>query len=182
MRKYKTLPYFLIAALIIIADQITKVLIALNLTENESISIIGDLLLFRFIYNKGGAMGTMVGPSWVYTILTLVALFLIIRFFILSKPDGKFVKVSLAMIMGGAIGNLADRLFYGKVVDFIDVDIPDIAMIGLYRWYTFNIADSAISVGLVMFAISLFFRHEPQPLVDQYPEAKAPVQTDPDGR
>jgi signal peptidase II len=160
MRKISRFHYLLISFLIIIADQVTKILIVKNLAENESVPILGDLLHIRFIYNEGGAMGTSLGPAWLYMVLTLAALFLIIRYFVISKPDGFTVKLSLALILGGAIGNLIDRILYGKVIDFIDVDFPDIPAIGLYRWYTFNIADAAISVGLVLFAITIFFKRK----------------------
>jgi len=182
MRKALVSYYLLISLIIIAADQISKHLIIVNLAEDESVSIIGDLLHFRFIFNEGGAMGTSLGPSWVYTILTLVALFLIIRFFIVSKPDGVAMKLSLALILGGAVGNLIDRLRYGKVIDFIDVDFPDIPFLDLYRWYTFNIADSAITTGLILFGISLILHKNPtSDMESSTPDIGASIQTDPHG-
>jgi signal peptidase II len=183
MRRSNYVYYLLLALIIIALDQLTKILILQNLVENESVSIFGDFLYLRFIYNEGGALGTNFGPSWLYTILTMVALVLIVRFFITSKPDGKMVKLSLALILGGAIGNLIDRIVRGKVVDFIDMDFPDISSIGLYRWYTYNIADAAICIGLVLFAISIITPRKPHPELSQSaPEIEAPVQTDPTGR
>jgi signal peptidase II len=174
MRGKNTFYYLLISLIIIIADQITKALILRYLVENESVSILGDLLYFRFIFNEGGAMGTSLGPSWVYTILTVLALILIVRYFSGSKSDGVFSKVSLALILGGAIGNLIDRLRYGKVVDFIDMDMPDIPFLHLYRWFTFNIADAAITVGLLLFALSIFMRKKIEDNLPNLPEAGAP--------
>jgi signal peptidase II len=149
--------YIGISFLVVAADQISKLLIQSNLAYNQSVSIIGDILNFHFIYNRGGAMGTSIGPSWVYTILTLFALFFIIRYFTSSKSDGAFAKFSLALILGGAVGNLIDRLRMGKVIDFIDFGIPGIN----FRWFTFNIADAAITVGLILFAISIIFHKKP---------------------
>ncbi len=160
MRARQIIPYSLVSLAIILFDQITKILVLNNLHENEAISVIGNFLYFRFVYNQGGAWGTSIGPSWVYTILSIVALILIIKYFIGAKTAGKIDKISLSIIFGGAVGNLIDRIVYGKVVDFIDMDIPDIPFLNLYRWFTFNIADAAITIGLVIFAFSLFMKKD----------------------
>jgi len=158
MRTRSLLLYFLIAAFVTIADQVSKSLIQIFLYEGEKVSIIGDLLYFRLVYNAGGAMGTSIGPSWVYLILTLVALVIIARYIITMPYAGWHVKTALAMIFGGAVGNLIDRIIYGKVIDFIDMDFPDIPFLYIQRWFTFNLADAAITVGLVIFAVGILFR------------------------
>lgn len=171
----KNIRYLLLSFIIIAFDQISKILIVKNLSENGAVSIFGDLLYFRFIYNEGGAMGTSVGPSWVYTILTLVALVFIIRYFLSSQVDGYVSKISLSLILGGAVGNLIDRVFYGKVVDFIDFDFPDIPYLNLYRWFTFNIADAAITIGLILFALSIIIKKHPDDTASiRQPEATPP--------
>jgi signal peptidase II len=157
MRPARILPYFLIASVITVSDQVTKKLILDRIVENESISVWGDLINFRLVYNFGGAMGTSIGPAWLYTILSTAALILIAYYFIRSKSDTNLSHISLAMIFGGALGNLIDRFQHGKVVDFIDIDFPDIPFLNLYRWYTFNIADASISIGLTIFAIYILF-------------------------
>jgi signal peptidase II len=154
--------YLGITFIIVLLDQISKILITRNIAENQSVSVIGDLLNFHFIYNQGGAMGTSIGPSWIYAILTLFALVLIIKYLTAPNSDGALSKLALALILGGAIGNLIDRLRMGKVIDFIDLNIPDINFLHLYRWFTFNIADAAITVGLILFAISILFYKKPQ--------------------
>ena len=171
----KNIRYFVIALVIILLDQISKYLIVKNLAENQAVSIIGDLLYFRFIYNEGGAMGTSVGPSWVYTVLTVLALVFIIRYFLSSQSDGNISKISLAFILGGAVGNLIDRVIHGKVVDFIDADFIDIPYLNLYRWFTFNIADSAITIGLILFAISIiFYKKNDDNAIIRQPESTPP--------
>ncbi len=171
----KSLLFFLgISLLIVLADQISKILIQSNLAENQTVSVIGNFLNFHFIYNEGGAMGTSIGPSWLYTILTLFALGLIIRYFTSPESDGAFSKYSLAVILGGAIGNLIDRLRMGKVIDFIDIDIPDIQFLHIYRWFTFNIADAAITIGLILFASSILFQKKQPTAGAQLPESKPP--------
>lgn len=158
MRQRSLFLYLLISTLVILLDQVTKLLILNKFVEGDAVSIMGDLLYFRFVYNEGGAMGTSLGPSWLYTILTLAALALIIRYFIKDKSDGSSIKMPLTLIFGGAVGNLIDRIRYGKVVDFIDIDIPDIPFLGITRWWTFNVADAAITCGLVIFVIGIFLR------------------------
>jgi signal peptidase II len=158
MRQRSLFLYLLISILVILSDQATKLLILGNLAEGERVSIIGDLLYFQFVFNEGGAMGTSLGPSWIYTVLTLAALALIVRYFIKDKSDGVSIKVPLALILGGAVGNLIDRIRFGRVIDFIDVDFPDIPFLGITRWWTFNVADAAITCGLVIFVVILLFR------------------------
>jgi signal peptidase II len=171
----KNIRYLFIALIIIVFDQISKILIVKSLSEKETVSIIGDLLRFSFIYNEAGAMGTRVGPSWVYTILTLVALVFILRYFLSSKSDGYVSKTSLAFILGGAVGNLIDRVTYGKVVDFIDFDFPDIPYLNLDRWFIFNIADAAITVGICLFALSIIIHKQPDDTASvRQPEAGPP--------
>ena len=105
-------------------------------------------------------MGTSIGPSWVYLILTLVALVVIIRYMIKTPHVAMHVKVALAMILGGAIGNLFDRVIHGKVIDFIDMDFPDLPFLNIHRWFTYNIADSAITIGLCIFIIGVLLKNE----------------------
>ena len=158
MRTRSLLLYFLIAAFVTIADQVSKSLIQIFLAESEKVSVIGDLLYFRLVYNVGGAMGTSIGPPWVYLILTVVALIIIARYVITVPHAGWHVKTALAMIFGGAVGNLIDRIVYGKVIDFIDMDFPDIPFLYIYRWFTYNLADAAITIGLLVFIVGVLFR------------------------
>ncbi len=168
----------LIAIMVVLLDQATKLLVMENFIEGESKSILGELLQFQFIYNEGGAMGTRIGPSWVYTVLTIVALALIIRYLVSGKSQNMPTNIALALITGGAVGNLIDRLRFGKVVDFIDMEFPDIEFLNLYRWYTYNVADASISAGLFIFVLCLLTkekkRENPESLPDimEIPETK----------
>jgi signal peptidase II len=157
MRFRSLLLYLLIAVFVIILDQVSKSIIQLYLFEGEKVSVIGDLLYFRLVYNSGGAMGTRIGPSWIYLILTIVALAIIVRYFLTTPHAHWHIKTALAMIFGGAVGNLIDRVLYGRVIDFIDMDFPDIAFLYIRRWFTYNIADAAITIGLIIFAVSILF-------------------------
>ena len=136
MRSRKLLVYSLISLIVIISDQVSKFLVQRLLFEGEKVSVIGDLLYFRLVFNTGGAMGTRIGPSWVYLVLTIVALVVIIRYFVTVPNAPWYIKTSLAMIFGGAVGNLLDRITYGRVIDFIDMDFPDIPFLYMQRWFT----------------------------------------------
>lgn len=106
--------------------------------------------MFTLVYNEGGAMGTNLGSSMYYLIsASLILLFVL--YYIYANRTKLQLSIPLSFIAGGAIGNLIDRIAYGKVVDFIDVDFFDIDLFGyqLQRWWTFNIADSAISCSIV---------------------------------
>lgn len=160
-RRHLTI-FLSIILFIVVSDQISKLFILKYLQEGQSVSIIGDLLYFQFIFNEGGAMGTRIGPSWLYTIITIIALGLILRYFITERTGRFSTGLALSLISGGAIGNLVDRIRFGKVIDFVDLDFPDIRALDIYRWFTFNIADAAITVGLVIFIISLLARKNPR--------------------
>ena len=163
---------------IVIADQITKLLVkgfaipALGIVHDgypigTSFSIIGDFVRLTYIENPGMAFGIDFGGKMFLTLFSIAAS-IGIFLYLLRIRDGSFiVRLSLAMILGGALGNLIDRvfygvlygqapLFYGKVVDFIDVDFFNIDVLGysITRWPVFNIADASVSLGVVLL---LFF-------------------------
>lgn len=125
--------------------------------------------MLTLIYNKGGALGTALGPSNYYLIISLILLPFII-YYAYRYRNRPSISWPLALIAAGAVGNIIDRIHYGQVVDFIDVDFFDIGFLGITRWWTFNIADAAISVAIVyLLIVTIFFpQHaesapEPQP-------------------
>lgn len=163
---------FLIWAAVIIlvvaaADQITKVWAVDTLTGQPSITVLGDFFKFTLVYNEGGAMGTSFGSSTWYLIIALIIIPLLLYYLYLYRAMASFA-IPLAFICGGAIGNLIDRIRIGKVVDFIDVDFFNINFLGLHidRWWTFNIADSAISCALVFLLIKVLFHKTPKPAAE----------------
>lgn len=141
-----------IIALVVIADQLTKswALSALSDIPGRSVSVFGDFLRWSLVYNEGGAMGTNLGGSTLYTVIGIAILLALVYYLWQYRYSAK-VAVPLALIAGGAVGNLIDRFVHGKVVDWIDVNFFDISLFSFHleRWWTFNIADSAISVALV---------------------------------
>jgi len=140
--------YILLIVLSIIAiDQITKYFVISYLTPSDSIEIFPFLHLV-IVRNTGAAFGMFrnFGSTFFVGISVLAVTFIV---YLLIKSSYNFIGLSL--VLGGAIGNLIDRILYGKVVDFIDFSI------GKFHWYTFNVADSSLTVGIiVIFLISLF--------------------------
>ncbi|MDF1544542.1 MAG: signal peptidase II [bacterium] len=152
-----------IIGVVVALDQFTKFWAVEALSAGPSISLIGDFLMLTLVYNNGGALGTSFGPSHYY----LVAASLILLFVLYFLYQSRFYSVTsipLSFISAGAIGNIIDRLRIGKVVDFIDVDVPDVDIFGLHleRWWTFNLADAAISCSIVFILLHLLLvqRHE----------------------
>ena len=142
-------------------DQATKLWALNNLTEHTPEPVLGSFLMFSLVFNEGGAMGTRLGPSAYYLGMALLILPLVV-FYLYRNRRTPVVSAPLALIVGGAGGNLIDRIRLGRVIDFIDVDFFDISLrsFQLHRWWTFNIADAAISCAIVFLAIHLFLNRQ----------------------
>jgi len=151
--KWRNVVFFLTALLIAAADQLSKIGIRNYLPEGQSVPETGFFRLTH-VHNTGGVFGLFQGQSFPLTIIAFIgvavllfyALFLHRRF---PSLDNMLSKSALGLVLGGTIGNLVDRLNFGYVTDFIDVGI------GVCRWPAFNIADSAVVVGVILFAYSL---------------------------
>lgn len=151
----------LVIITVVILDQVTKIWAVNNLIEGRSVEVLGRFFMFTLLYNRGGAMGTMLGSPTYYLISSLIILVFIL-IYLYTHRDQRSLAVALAAIAGGAIGNIIDRVRIGRVIDFLDVDFFDINLWGftLQRWWTFNIADAAITVSIVYLLIhALFFSH-----------------------
>ncbi|ACZ30324.1 lipoprotein signal peptidase [Xylanimonas cellulosilytica DSM 15894] len=139
---------FLLAALVLAVDQATKqwALSALELGAPQH-NLIGEFLSLRLVLNPGAALGIGYGYTWVLTILVVAVVIVIVR--VISKIRSRAWAVTLGLLLGGAVGNLVDRLLrepgfaHGHVVDFI----------GYWNWFTGNVADIAIVVAAVMLAL-----------------------------
>jgi signal peptidase II len=144
--------FFAVALLIIISDQLTKWWIRSNLALGQSIF---DLGFFRltYIHNSGAAFGIFPGQSLPLAILSMVGIVILlvcayaIYFRHFAYLNNRLDKVALGLILGGTVGNLIDRLRLGYVTDFISFNL----------WPAFNIADSAVTIGVVLFVCSLLF-------------------------
>jgi signal peptidase II len=149
-----------VAGLVIIIDQITKALILNFLPLYSSMEVVPGFFNLTHIHNPGGAFGFMsnLSSSFINTIFLFVislAVCLIFYFYINTPKKYSLLSTGFALIFGGAIGNMFDRIRFGKVVDFLDFHI------GNFHWPAFNVADSAITVGIVIFLFHLLFRKMP---------------------
>jgi signal peptidase II len=133
-------------------DQVSKILIVNNLTPFEPpTKIIGTLLRFKLTYNPYGVFSISFGPNVLYYIFSVIGIILLI-YFALSVRD-KTSVVILSLIIGGAIGNIFDRIRLDYVIDFVDMGI------GTLRWFTYNLADAFITIGAVFLLVrELFFK------------------------
>ncbi len=137
---------------VVVLDLITKAMAVANLSRIP-LPIFGDWLTFQLVYNPGAAFGINVGAHsrWVFTGLAIVALVILGSMVRQTEPGQRIRIMALALVCGGAVGNLIDRLRSARgVVDFIDVGI------GAHRWPTFNVADMAVTCGAVVLAIILW--------------------------
>ena len=144
-----------VIVLIVTLDQWSKWAIKTSFQLYESKPVIQDIFHFTYVTNDGMAFGlSFPGGKHILLVMTILLTGFIVGFLWKEKDGHPLVKYGLALILSGAIGNLIDRLFYGKVVDFLDV------MVGNFHWYIFNVADSAVTVGMVLFIIHSFLIEE----------------------
>ena len=142
----------IIIVVIIVLDQWSKWAIKTSFNLYESKPVIQDFLHFTYLTNDGMAFGlSFPGGKHVLLIMTILLTGFIVGFLWKEKNGHPLIKYGLALILSGAIGNLIDRLLYGKVVDFLDL------MIGNFHWYIFNIADSSVTIGMILFIIHSFY-------------------------
>ncbi|MGI1659102.1 MAG: signal peptidase II [Desulfitobacterium sp.] len=134
-----------------IFDRVLKVLIQGNMVPGESVIVIPKIFHLTYVLNPGAAFGLLPGQSWVFILTAVVVLAGIIYAQLKMFPREEWVtRLALGLIGGGALGNLYDRVFIGKVVDYLDFQI----------WpFVFNFADSAIVVGVGLLML-IMFRHE----------------------
>lgn len=133
---------------IIAFDQWSKWLIKSSFRLYQSQPVIEDFFHLTYVTNEGMAFGlTLPGGKHVLLILTILLTGFIAGYLWNERNGHSFMKYGLALILSGAIGNLIDRVIYGKVVDFVDI------MIGDFHWYIFNVADTSVTLGMCLFVL-----------------------------
>lgn len=149
--------------MVIIIDQASKLWIKINLPHWESLNIIGSFLRFTHVKNPGIAFGISVGNfTMLVAILSIIATLFIAYLHWQERNNHPLIVIGLGLILGGAIGNLIDRSsvfftqHYTGVVDFIDIGTAG------FRWYTFNVADSAVTIGIIFYLIHSLFTIKPE--------------------
>ena len=166
--RFRKLRYLLVSLAVIVLDQWTKWLVEVHLPHHATQPVIPGFFNLTHVRNTGVAFGLFASGSaaggWLLTVLGLGALVAVGLYFWFTPSRDRVLLAALALVVGGAIGNLIDRVTSGAVTDFLDV------YVGMHHWPSFNIADSAISIGIVLMAIDSF---RPRHAVD--PKHEAPV-------
>ncbi|MCI1943722.1 signal peptidase II [Clostridium luticellarii] len=129
----------------ILIDRISKIWAAQNLAQVSQVIIIKDVFSFFYLENRGAAFGILQNKVYFLTFITVPVVAGMIYYMLRYRPKSVLVRVSLSLIVGGALGNLIDRLFYKYVVDFILVHFKDI-----YYFPVFNVADVLVVVGTIL--------------------------------
>ena len=147
--------YLLLALAVLALDQWTKWLVEQHLPLLASQPVIPGLLNFTHVQNTGVAFGLFAAHgdlvrTWTLAGIGILALGVVLLYFYRTPVEDRVLLTSLGLVLGGAIGNLLDRIMVGAVTDFVDF------YVGTYHWHTFNVADSAITVGLILMAWDAF--------------------------
>ena len=144
------MPYIAVAIGVALAaiDQVIKFFVNANLKEVGSVSVIDNLLSFTYVENNGVAFGSFAGNRWIFVVLTTALIAAILIYMFKKKPQSKLFYASVALIVGGGIGNFIDRVLYGYVIDYISLSFfPPVC----------NFADYCITVGTVLLMIYVLF-------------------------
>ena len=148
-----------IAATIVVLDYVTKRMVEARLVPHVAHSVFGDWFRLTLTYNTGAAMNFSLGTSsrMVFTVVAIVMITVIVQMYRATPRNDYWQATALALIAGGALGNLLDRLRSARgVVDFIDIGSPG------WRFWTFNIADSGVTCGAVLLALLILSRPVPK--------------------
>jgi len=136
-------------------DQFTKQMVLRFISPDEPRVLVSDFFSLVNVTNTGAAFGSFRGNNTFFIIISLVALVIVLSLLLRTQPPDRWRDVSLALLLAGILGNLTDRLLYGHVIDFLLVDLH---VRYAHPWPAFNVADSCISVAVVLFVIHSFRR------------------------
>jgi signal peptidase II len=149
--KYRVL--IIVSLVTLLLDQATKLYIARTLPLHTMITVIENFFTITYLRNKGAAFGILARSSWrlpFFILVSLIAVVVILVVIAKLRDDQKLAAFSLSLIFSGALGNLIDRIRLGEVIDFIYVHWYE------HYWPAFNVADSAICVGVFLLALDMF--------------------------
>jgi signal peptidase II len=137
----------ILSGVIALIDQLIKLFVVNSL--NNSVPIINGFLNFTYVENEGAAWGIFSGNRWMLVVISILAIYAIVKYFLLDIKITKLEFISYSLVLGGIVGNLIDRVFRGFVVDYIET------IFGTYYFPVFNLADSCIVIGTVLIIIHL---------------------------
>ena len=148
-----------ISLFIVILDQVTKLIAEAYLTPHQPVNVL-PYFDWYLTYNPGAAFSFLADAGgwqrWFFTAVALVVSVLVFHWLRTLSRDETLTAIPLSLILGGAVGNLIDRLYLGHVIDYIQV------WLGSYPWPAFNVADAAISVGVVLLVATSFINNQPR--------------------
>ena len=150
----RPLLFYTTAVFIVVCDQVSKWAVVSRLPYGAREPVLGKFLYLTHTHNTGGAFSLLQAHNYWFVLIAGIAVFALAYAFHRSARRDLWVSAALALALGGAIGNLIDRVRFGYVVDFFDVQF----------WPVFNVADSAISVGIVILTFTFLFKREPAPV------------------
>ena len=158
--KQKFLACLWITTIIALTDVLTKVMIQSYMTLGSSREVLGSFFKLTYILNQGGVFGSKLGSNYFYTVSAILVVMLVVYFLYKEFGKNKYVDLSLFIVLGGAVGNLVDRIRLGAVVDFLDFEFFNFNLLGYHfdRWPTFNVADVAVTVGMLLLICTVVFR------------------------
>ena len=162
VRRALPLQFTLAAFLIVALDQLSKLWVRENFAVGQSQTVVSGWLDWTHSQNTGAAWSLLAGQRWLLVFASVAVAFFILmmaREFARETPRPTFPLLALGLIFGGAIGNLIDRVFFGVVTDFIDVGTP---INFLKTFPIFNIADSALTIGVLLLALHFLLEREPK--------------------
>lgn len=157
--KLKYVVLSIVSLAVLLLDQLTKIYIDRTMDLHTSITVIDNFFNITYMRNKGAAFSFLASFSYrlpFFILISVVAIVVILVVMARLRDDQKFTAVCLSLIFSGALGNLIDRMRLGEVIDFIDVHWYD------HHWPAFNVADSAICVGVFLLAIDMFIEEKRQ--------------------
>lgn len=139
----------IIIAVLFVLDQITKTYVKTNLSLGQSNEVIKDFFYFTHVENTGAAFGILKNGRYFFIVLTIIISAVLV--YIIVKNKSAFLRLSISIVLGGALGNFMDRLLYGRVTDFFDFYIFG------YDYPVFNVADACINIGTILLFIYIIF-------------------------
>lgn len=159
---------YIYSFLLVVVDQISKIIVKTSMDYGQSIPILGDFFRLTYIENPGMAFGIHFGGRWFFAIFSLFASIALIIYLYKIRESHWTVRTAMVLILGGAAGNLVDRFLFGRVVDFFDVEFIDIPAFhiagwsfhGMTRWPIFNMADSYVFVGMVLLIVYMYLEEK----------------------
>ena len=158
----RSLPYLLLIAAVVVLDQLTKAIVVRQIGLHDYVPLVDGLVSLSHVRNHGAAFGLLSDwnlpyQSLLLSVLSLAALGAIATYFLRLPAAARLPRMALALVLGGAVGNVIDRLRLGYVVDFVHVYWRE------YQWPDFNAADSAITVGVALLVIDILSSPETEP-------------------